>query len=991
MTKFLLLCLWAASAVLAQPQESWINVRDWGATGSTFQTKAKLTAGSKEIIVENVGDFKPGQGVMISRADIKISKGTLWGPKEQYAASKPLGDIVQIRGYDGSLGSWTVYVLDIDGANPPTFRWSDDLGRTWKQTKVPITYDWQPLNGGTEIKFGKLDWEKGYAVTFSVRDQLLTVIEKIEGNKLIVRDAPTRSAPDAVVRHNDTEALQNAINQAIKEKRNVFFPPGHYMLARPLLVQNAAGLVLEGLNGVDTVLDISEGEGACINVRDGVEVTIRNFRMLGNMGFAERDQAGHLALLGAGGVWGFYLKSSHAVTIANTERVLVENCHASRMSGECFYSAGRSRQWNRPEPAQYTKAITYLRCSVTDCARNAFNNNDMAENTSVLYCRIVDVGGCAWEGASRFVRFIGNYVRNAGTVAMGNIRSRAEQFEQLGSGQHIIADNVFESNVCYGGAAIRAAAGASQIVIRDNLFVNFNSSAIDISGVNSPRDLTAGIATISGNIFDMTDISGESKKRTVLLISGSHVMANDNQIYVRKAVDPNVTAIELREPAVNIHVQHNLIRNCGLGLAVRRASARVVEIISPTSFTAMGTIPLERRQSHRYQGWGIVFWRGNTILGQGLIREFDPETCQFHLEKPLEIKPGDIFEVYPRAGVNWDMSHNTITDCLQPVVLDGYGSPTSRFAANIISCGAARVKEAVILKGAFHILNNHFSGFEDKESVALSLYPDRFGKPIALYVQNNIFDRCAHPVGENAKGLWEACQAQGNIFIHCAEQPVQKAETPQKITAVLRQTPVSPPAIITAAKLAKPIKFDGDVSDWPWKDTKRIITLQQDPEGFPVEKPQGKALAAWDGKYLYLAVRATILPQYQLTLSASPYASDGMELAFQSGDPAVSSPIFVLWGGANGEFYLVPVEGGANQKHRAILQNQTRYAAKIGKGEWTAEWRLPLAVFGSYAAKIKRLRLNIGLRYHKADLWVAWRGTGAELFRVERAGLVQLP
>ena len=83
------------------------------------------------------------------------------------------------------------------------------------------------------------------------------------------------------------------------------------------------------------------------------------------------------------------------------------------------------------------------------------------ENTSVLYCRIVDVGGCTWEGASRFVKFIGNYVRNAGTVAMGNLEPAiATQLSRCSAaGQHIVADNVFESNVPYGGCAIRSGPG----------------------------------------------------------------------------------------------------------------------------------------------------------------------------------------------------------------------------------------------------------------------------------------------------------------------------------------------------------------------------------------------------------------------------------------------------------------------------------------------------------------------------------------------------
>ncbi len=142
-------------------------------------------------------------------------------------------------------------------------------------------------------------------------------------------------------------------------------------------------------------------------------MTLRNFRMFGFMGFDERDKAGYISTRGSTYIWGFGLKHCNAVSISGTERVLVENCHASRMSGECFVSGGPSRGTVKPGRS-YSQWITYLRCSVTDSARNAFNDVMCGtENTSVLQCRIVDVGGCSWEGASRFVKFVGNYVRNS--------------------------------------------------------------------------------------------------------------------------------------------------------------------------------------------------------------------------------------------------------------------------------------------------------------------------------------------------------------------------------------------------------------------------------------------------------------------------------------------------------------------------------------------------------------------------------------------------
>ena len=155
---------------------------------------------------------------------------------------------------------------------------------------------------------------------------------------------------------------------------------------------------IEGTSSVDTLLDLSDGEGACFTLSSGTEVTIRNFRMIGFMGFDERDKAGYVNTRGSTYIWGFALKHCNAVNIDGTERVLVENCHASRMSGECFVSGGPSRGSVKPGQS-HSQWITYLRCSVTDSARNAFNDVMCGtENTSVLHCRIVDVGGCACRG-----------------------------------------------------------------------------------------------------------------------------------------------------------------------------------------------------------------------------------------------------------------------------------------------------------------------------------------------------------------------------------------------------------------------------------------------------------------------------------------------------------------------------------------------------------------------------------------------------------------
>lgn len=758
-----------------QAQGNWLNARDFGASGSKFETPATTTAGSNQITVADVGDFQVGQGVMVSKCNIHYNRKALFGPRDKYASNRPAEGEVEVRGYDGTGGSWVVYMLDVDPARPTVFRWTDDFGRTW-HADVPLGGEWQPLSGGAEVRFNEFSWQDGYTVIISARDQLVTAIDKIEGNVLTLRDPANRSVTDAVVRHNDTGAMQAAIDRAIAEKKNVYIPIGSYSLSGPLVVKDASAIVIEGANAVDTVLDISEGEGECFTLRDGIEVTLRNLSMVGHSGFDRRDQAGNMRTRGGTAVWGFYFKKCNAVGISNTERVLVENCHARKMSAECFYSGGRSRSGTH-EPKQYTKAITYLRCSVEDCARNAFNNNDMAENTSILYCRVRDVGGCTWEGASRFVRFIGNYVRNGGTVAMGNIRSRAEVYEQLGSGQHIIADNVFESACPYGGCMIRAAACATQVIVRNNLFVNFNSSAVHMSGDTGARDLPASTALITGNIFDMTAIGEEPRERTAVNVTASDVIVSDNQIYVRGEHDPLLTGVRLRDDALNLNVHDNLLRGCGTAIAAGRMGGRVGEVLNATTFLRRdgSTPPLMHRKSHQYRGWNVVWLNSGAPDGTSVIEQFNPETCQFTLREPRELKGGDMFEMFPPGGANWNIHDNTITDCLKPVVLDCYGSEASVLRNNVITRGnVAGVKAAIEVGGRFKLIGNHVVGFDESEATALSLAADPLGRTARNVYCRNVFEHCSRIVPEDQKALWDGAKPEGNVYIECSEGDAAK-------------------------------------------------------------------------------------------------------------------------------------------------------------------------------------------------------------------------
>ncbi len=556
--------------------ETPVDVRAFGASGSAFETTAETAAGSNRVVLQDAGDFQAGQQVAVSKCNPHISDLHIWEMGQPWGGdSSPEAQQIEVRGYDGSLGNWTVYMLDFAGATPPTFRWSDDLALTWKETPLPAAGQWHRLGGGVEVKLGARDWTKPCVVTFSGRDQLVSRILKIEGNTVTLADSAPVGAKGCTVQHSDSVPLQAAFDSAVAEGRNVYIPSGLDRLTDGLNLKHADGITVEGENEERTILDIRNGVGACITVNGGTSVTIRNLRFRGFSGFAERELMLTRKVQGYSTpidtIYGMYLKPCRALRISSPERLLVENCHATGMSAECFYSQSTSR-WGNDDPPGYTKSIVYRNCTVRDCAFSAFNNNDMAENTAVLYCRIQDVGGQSWEGASRFVKFVGNYLRNTGPVWMGSICSRSEVFDVLPSGQHIVAHNTFEQEMVYGGCAIRTCHGSTPVIIKDNIFVNFSTSAINANGNTSGRAfLPAANTVIQRKRHRSDDTRGDPKARAGITVSADDTIGQRQpDLRSRRRRSPRHGHSSCGTGLPNIVVHDNHVRGCAIGLREKR-------------------------------------------------------------------------------------------------------------------------------------------------------------------------------------------------------------------------------------------------------------------------------------------------------------------------------------------------------------------------------------------------------------------------------------
>jgi hypothetical protein len=114
-----------------------------------------------------------------------------------------------------------------------------------------------------------------------------------------------------------------------------------------------------------------------------------------------------------------------------------------------------------------------------------------------------------------------------------------------------------------------------------------------------------------------------------------------------------------------------------------------------------------------------------------------------------------------------------------------------------------------------------------------------------------------------------------------------------------------------------------------------------------------------------------------------------VEVSFRNADPDAGGPIFVQWGSTGGTFESSPA-GGATPKQVSAMQRAIVYAAKVEEGQWSCEWAIPLSAISSDPDKLTALMFNIGVRHAKANRWLAWVGTGAEIFRVDSAGMLML-
>ena len=454
-----------------------------------------------------------------------------------------------------------------------------------------------------------------------------------------------------------------------------------------------------------TTLDISDDHTAAFWIAGGKEVVIRNLGMTGHTGFLELP-AHQPAFKTAGGsnFWPtanqqMEVKGCAAANFVGTEHLLFEDLKVSRMASEAFYSHSADRYGTpafvqsphegMPElHKQYTKSCVFHRCHVIDCGFNAFNNNDFAENTSILHCHVERATNFC-ENASRFTRIIGNYCLDGCATSVHG--GTADNPRRIGSTQAVIADNVFEAGTFLGGISIGN--HATQVAIANNIFLGFSKEcAIIISGGRR--------VTVTGNHIDLTQLEGcPDNERCGIQIEASNVLVADNHIYVRGERSEKTTGVHIADDAVNVHLHDNIIENCNCGL---RSGRRVyvpkdkggrfefrhtegeVESTIDTRSCSVKRLPRPCDISNPYHGWNLRWLTGSNTGLTFIIESYDHSTRKLVLKEALAIHPGDVFMVWP-VHLNWRIHHNSVVDCEIPTLLEQPTSDGVDLDGNLVS------------------------------------------------------------------------------------------------------------------------------------------------------------------------------------------------------------------------------------------------------------------------------------------------------------------
>ena len=201
------------------------------------------------------------------------------------------------------------------------------------------------------------------------------------------------------------------------------------------------------------------------------------------------------------------------------------------------------------------------------------------------------------------------------------------------------------------------------------------------------------------------------------------------------------------------------------------------------------------------------------------------------------------------------------------------------------------------------------------------------------------------------------------------------------------EAPWLKPAPFPAYRATAPMVLDGveGAGEWPTGGDGKPVTIAQTPDrtSIPHTVPRSFARAAYDDEALCVLVTNQTRDAKTLTRGGKWGDDDGVEVCFRAGS---AGPIFVIHGFAGGKVEAVRDGGATAEQVRSLERGGLAMKSGISAGAWTAEFRIPLAAVGIVPKAGEKLQFNIGVRRMAESDWLAWAGTEAQNWRVDKAG-----
>ncbi|MEW6359373.1 MAG: right-handed parallel beta-helix repeat-containing protein [Planctomycetota bacterium] len=235
-------------------------------------------------------------------------------------------------------------------------------------------------------------------------------------------------------------------------------------------------------------------------------------------------------------------------------------------------------------------------------------------------------------------------------------------------------------------------------------------------------------------------------------------------------------------------------------------------------------------------------------------------------------------------------------------------------------------------------------------------------------------------------GLFEDARRASWPATHTV-RPMPQPPAPPPKPAPPKVKRAGPPVVLKVGKVEGIAPLDGSVAPNEWKG--EPIVLEQ---GIYAEKvsPISRAWLCHDGQNLFVAIVNDVNPAKPLRMGAKWGQDDAVEVALQNPAAGKNAPIFVLRGYPDGKFES-STEAGAPAEAVKKAGDAMKFAAKVGDaGHWSAEYCIPFAALGIDPAKDRKLAFNLSVRKTAQPLWLMWQGTGAQTWRVDNAGFIEL-